>query len=151
VNVPLIFSYGSNMDTARMKARCPRANAITSATLRGYRLAFGGYSARWGGGVATVELAKGAWVHGLLYRVPPRDLDLLDAAEGVPVQYQRVSTRLRDACGRRHLVHLYLLNSPARMAPSVDYLTTILRAYERLGFPRRDLLDAAMRTNYDGM
>ena len=32
------FAYGSNMDTARMLARCPGARLVGAATLPGFRL-----------------------------------------------------------------------------------------------------------------
>jgi gamma-glutamylcyclotransferase (GGCT)/AIG2-like uncharacterized protein YtfP len=144
---PLVFCFGSNLDRAQMARRCPRAREEASAVLPGYRLTFGGYSDRWKGGVATIEPAPGAWVHGLLYRLPVAELADLDRYEGCPFLYERVHTRMRDATGHRRRVHLYRLRHAPRATPSVDYLLTILRAYERLGFPRRDLLAAAYRSS----
>ena len=48
------FAYGSNLDAAQMRARCPSAKLLGAAILDGYRLGFAGQSAAWGGGVATV-------------------------------------------------------------------------------------------------
>jgi len=44
----LCFAYGSNLDPAQMRRRCPRARPGRRATLYGYRLAFGGHSQAWG-------------------------------------------------------------------------------------------------------
>ncbi len=49
----LYFAYGSNLSEAQMRARCPGARPAGRAALHGYRLAFAGYSALWGGAVAT--------------------------------------------------------------------------------------------------
>ncbi|MDY0002073.1 MAG: gamma-glutamylcyclotransferase family protein [Polyangia bacterium] len=37
----LYFAYGSNLDQAQMRRRCPTAAPIGPATLDGWRLAFG--------------------------------------------------------------------------------------------------------------
>jgi len=50
----LYFAYGSNLDGAQMRRRCPSARLVGAAILDGYRLGFAGQSAAWGGGVATV-------------------------------------------------------------------------------------------------
>lgn len=50
----LYFAYGSNLDGAQMRRRCPSARLVGAAILDGYRLGFAGQSAALGGGVATV-------------------------------------------------------------------------------------------------
>ena len=39
------FAYGSNLDAAQMRARCPSAKLLGAAILDGYRLGFAGQSA----------------------------------------------------------------------------------------------------------
>ena len=39
---PVYFAFGSNMNAAQMRHRCPRAYAEASAVLLGHRLAFSG-------------------------------------------------------------------------------------------------------------
>lgn len=142
----LYWAYGSNLDRAQMRARCVGAVADASAVLRGYRLVFAGYSARWGGGVATLERDPRGRVDGLLYRVTTADVAALDAYEGRPHVYDRVRVSLTDALGRRRRAQTYAMPLPLyEMEPTLAYLGTILRAYIRLGFDRKPLLAAAMR------
>lgn len=142
----LYWAYGSNLDRGQMRQRCPGAIAEVGAVLRGYRLAFAGFSNGWGGGVATLARDPNGRVDGILYRVRPSDLLALDRFEGRPFLYERVRVSLTDALGRRRRAQTYAMPSPAyETAPSLAYLGTILRAYIRLGFDRRPLLAAAMR------
>jgi gamma-glutamylcyclotransferase len=142
---PLYFAYGSNLDTGQMRLRCPGAAADASAVLRGYTLAFAGHSSRWGGAVATLARKPGAVVEGLLYRVPRRELAILDLFEGCPFVYDRVRVSVKDALGRRRRAQAYVL-APSHdgSAPGVAYVQALVRAYGRLGFDRRPLLAAAL-------
>jgi gamma-glutamylcyclotransferase len=141
---PMTFSYGSNLEVRQMRRRCPGAVRLERATLRGYRLAFRGYSRTWNGAVATLVPDARGVVHGVLYRLPPRDLARLDQFEGHPRAYQRVRVSLRDQAGRRRRAQVYLM-PPNRKpgAPGVQYLVMILRAYAALGFDRTPVLRAA--------
>ena len=69
------FAYGSNMDSARMLARCPGARMAGVASLKGYRLAERLY--------ADIETAEGCVVGGVLWSVTLADLRVLDRFEGV--------------------------------------------------------------------
>jgi gamma-glutamylcyclotransferase (GGCT)/AIG2-like uncharacterized protein YtfP len=144
VHDPLIFAYGSNLDAAQMRRRCPSAAFAGRAALRGYQLAFAGHSAAWGGAVATLLPARAGLVQGALYRLSLADRLLLDRYEGVPLVYQRVGVSLRDEHGRRRRAHVYVLTGRTPGAPSARYLAVITRAYARLGFDRRALY-AALR------
>ena len=48
----LYIAYGSNMNIRQMAWRCPMAEVVGTARLKGYRLLFRGYKR---GAVATVE------------------------------------------------------------------------------------------------
>jgi gamma-glutamylcyclotransferase (GGCT)/AIG2-like uncharacterized protein YtfP len=69
------FAYGANMSRAAMRARCPQARALGPATLHGYRF-FVGIDG-WG----SVEPSRGDEVHGVLWRLTPRDVAALHAFE----------------------------------------------------------------------
>jgi gamma-glutamylcyclotransferase (GGCT)/AIG2-like uncharacterized protein YtfP len=69
------FAYGSNMHGRAMKRRCPAACAIGPATLNGYRF-FVGLDG-WG----SVAPSAGDTVHGVLWRLTPRDIAALHAYE----------------------------------------------------------------------
>jgi hypothetical protein len=69
------FAYGSNMHRSSMKRRCPRARAVGPALLNGYRF-FVGLDG-WG----SVAPSAGNTVHGVLWRLTPRDIAALHAYE----------------------------------------------------------------------
>src|SRR5262245_38411451 len=103
------FAFGSNLDLAQLRRRCPGAQPLARATLARHRLAFAGYSPRWDGGVATVVPDPVARVVGLLVRLPRAELAALDRAEGHPCWYARRAVRVWDAAGRRRRAQCYVL------------------------------------------
>src|SRR5512138_3517065 len=75
------FAYGSNLDFAQMKGRCPSASFVGKAILPDHRLVFPRGSRKMGG-VAGVAPAKGKEVWGVVYTITESDLSLLDDIEG---------------------------------------------------------------------
>jgi gamma-glutamylcyclotransferase (GGCT)/AIG2-like uncharacterized protein YtfP len=73
----LHFAYGSNMSRAQMGARCPGASALGTATLRHWRFLIGAQ------GHGSIAPRPGALVHGVLWRVGPRELAAINAYESV--------------------------------------------------------------------
>jgi hypothetical protein len=69
------FAYGSNMDRGAMRRRCPGAVALGPAVLENYRFFIG--LAGWG----SVRPSPGRRVHGVLWRLTPRDMAVLHAYE----------------------------------------------------------------------
>ena len=61
------FSYGSNLCQEQMKERCSTAFSIGKAVLSNYQLCFDEYSARWGGGAATIEKKTNQQVVGAIF------------------------------------------------------------------------------------
>jgi gamma-glutamylcyclotransferase (GGCT)/AIG2-like uncharacterized protein YtfP len=139
------FSYGSNLDTDQMAARCASAQIVRRAVLPHHALAFGGFSHAWGGAVANVLPRRGARVEGLIYQLTRTDLHVLDRYEGHPYAYEREQRYVIDEHGRRHRVSLYV--QPARDfdpgPPSRAYLGVIACAYQRHGFNLGALVAAA--------
>ena len=72
----LYFAYGSNMDTAAMRARCPDARAVGRGAARRLPIR---YRRRWLG--LGADRAPGPCVHGVLWRASPRDMAALHAYE----------------------------------------------------------------------
>ena len=144
-NYVLYFAYGSNLDEAQMRERCPSAARGPRALLRGYALTFGGFSHRWGGAVASVIRAQGAEVHGLLYSIDAEDIAALDRCEGHPFAYERVERIVVDEDGRRRRTHLYLQPEEGfeQWEPAPNYYAVLRRAYAQLGFDRKRLAAAA--------
>ncbi len=140
----LYFAYGSNLDERQMRARCPSAVIVGAAVLPNHDLAFGGFSHRWGGAVASVVRTRGSRVEGLLYALDDGDVAQLDRFEGHPFSYERVA-RFVLADGGRRRVQTYLQPEETfeRWAPQPEYLAVIASAYRRLGFDRARLALAA--------
>jgi gamma-glutamylcyclotransferase (GGCT)/AIG2-like uncharacterized protein YtfP len=141
----LYFAYGSNLDEAQMRARCPTARRMARATLRGHALTFGGFSHRWQGAVASVRRKRGAEVSGLLYLLDEDALERLDRFEGHPFAYERVVRYAHDEHGLRRRVQVYRQPDDRFQpwTPPIGYLAVIARAYRRLGFDRTRLEAAA--------
>lgn len=139
----VMFAYGSNLDRAQMRERCPDATPVGRAMLRGYRIAFAGASRRWdGGGVATLLPARGSNVSGVLYELSDESLAVLDSYEGHPNFYIRCRVCVADEWARRRFAQTYSLPPQPETLPATRYLRRIIRAYERLGFNLAALQDA---------
>ena len=74
----IVFAYGSNLDDQQMRSRCASTKIEARAVLPNHVLAFGGFSQRRGGAIASVVPEPGARVEGLLYRITSPDLRALD-------------------------------------------------------------------------
>jgi gamma-glutamylcyclotransferase (GGCT)/AIG2-like uncharacterized protein YtfP len=138
------FAYGSNLSEAQMRARCPDARLAGRAALRGYRLAFAGYSTLWGGAVATLAPDPKGRVRGVLYELTSADLEALDRWEGHPHYYRRVRATVSDGSRRERKVQLYVMTPEHALGkPAMEYLVALLRAYVSLGFDVKQLMRAA--------
>jgi len=83
------FAYGSNMNPAQMKRRCPDSRALAKARIRGYRLTI---NAR---GVATIVPDETASVSGILWKISKTDEFNLDHFEGVKAgKYEKKKMRI---------------------------------------------------------
>lgn len=140
----LYFAYGSNLDGAQMRRRCPQARRAGRAALWGYRISFAGHSRGWGGGVATIVQDPDAVVRGILYRLPLTDLHALDGFEGVPFVYERDRLTVTTPEHKVRRPHVYVHRSAAPTLPSAAYLGVIARAYRSLGYSIRPLHQAIL-------
>lgn len=80
--MPLTFAYGSNMDFAQMRERCPSAQFVCVAVLNDYRLGFTRKSTKRNCGVSDVVPAPKSFVWGVVYEITEYDLAVLDWNEG---------------------------------------------------------------------
>ena len=136
----LYFAFGSNLNIAQMRRRCPSARLASFAVLEGYRLSFTGRSASWGGGVATVIFDDETRTPGVLFSISMDDLVALDAYEGFPFTYLRIKVRVRDDRGRFRSAWTYKHRSTREVWPSSRYLGVIHDAYKFFGFDTTDLV-----------
>jgi hypothetical protein len=127
----LYFAYGSNMQRAAMQARCPGARAMGPAVLANYRFFIG--IDGWG----SVKPSPGDIVHGVLWRLTPRDVAALHG-------YELLHKGLYDV---RHLpvrrgaqlttAMLYLLRRRAAGRPKPGYVEMIAAAARSWKLPER--------------
>lgn len=149
----LYFAYGSNLDGAQMRRRCPSARLVGAAILYGYRLGFAGQSAAWGGGVATVVRDREGRVPGLVWALAAEDLDRLDRFEGATehrakrgaqggsadreaggVAYARRRLLVELDHGARRRAHVYVKDAAEATLPTEAYFGVLWRAYQQHGF-----------------
>jgi len=118
----LYFAYGSNLNRAAMQGRCPAAHAIGPALLAGYRF-FVGIDG-WG----SVKPSPGGIVHGVLWRLTPRDIAALHAYEQLHKGlYDVRHIGVRKGAGRVPAM-IYLLRRRAYGRPKPGYVEMIAAA-----------------------
>lgn len=142
----LYWAYGSNLNKAQMRERCPRAKAVSKLYLPGGRLIFRG--------VADVDLdcEETRHIGGGLWRITPRCEEVLDRFEGFPGFYRKcyLTLRLKDEDGEwlePERAMFYVMNRPDSDRPGVHlpwekYYETIRQGYEDFGLDTRLLQQA---------
>jgi gamma-glutamylcyclotransferase (GGCT)/AIG2-like uncharacterized protein YtfP len=122
----LHFAYGSNMDRASMRRRCPGARAIGPAWLDNWRFIV------TRDGYASIVPAPGEVVHGVLWHLSPRDLAAVNAYESLDSGlYHRRMLPVRRASGCiRALVYVGRDRCPGRPKPGYhDVVVAAARAW----------------------
>ena len=131
----LYAAYGSNLDPAQMKQRCPHSPAAGAGWLEGWRLTFGGEDLGWEGALATIVEDPGSRVYVGLYDVTPLDERVLDEWEGADTGlYRKVRVRVESLEGEQ-LAWVYLLDGFEGGLPSARYLGVLSDAAEKAGAP----------------
>lgn len=85
------FAYGSNMPTARIRARCPSAKLLGVAKLPGYQLRWH-KSSKDGSGKCDIVVSPDPqeFVLGVLYEITGEEKPDLDRAEGLGKGYKEI-------------------------------------------------------------
>ena len=135
------FAYGSNLDLAQMKIRCPSSELISKGSLSGYRLTFNRYSSGWGGVVADVIQGKDSEVWGLVFELSNSDLKRLDSYEGCyndqTSLYERWKAVINTPKGQISDVWVYTVVKKQKFVqPTLEYLQIIKDAAVRWNFPK---------------
>ena len=141
----LYFAYGSNMDAAQMKERCPCAKFVCRAKLPSHRLAFTLRSLRRRCGVADILRDETKHVWGVVYELLESELENLDKDEdfnpGRPYGQNEYS---RENCYVWHegdakrplLVSLYRGHpQPNPPLPNCDYKNLIVEGAKQWQLP----------------
>jgi cation transport regulator ChaC len=125
----LYFAYGSNMDCSAMERRCPGARAIGPAVLDGYRF-FVGLD-----GWDSVAPSAGNVVHGVLWRLTPRNIAALHVYELLHQGLYDVRHLPVRRSGRRMRAMIYLLRRRAPGRPRPGYVEMIAAAARGWNLP----------------
>jgi gamma-glutamylcyclotransferase (GGCT)/AIG2-like uncharacterized protein YtfP len=125
----LYFAYGSNMSPALMGRHCPAAAALGTARLAGWRFMI------MRNGYASIVPAQAAQVHGVLWRLSPRDLAALDAYESVDSGLYRRRMLAVAHRGRRVSALVYLGRERAEGRPTPAYQRIVVAAAREWDLP----------------
>ena len=126
--VTLHFAYGANMSRAVMRKHAPWAQPLGAAELPGHRFVIAAC------GYASVEPARGEAVHGVLWRLTPRDVTRLDAWENVAGGLYRAATLPVRIAGRRRPALVYLAR-PGEGRGRPGYMDLVLAAAREWELP----------------
>ncbi len=133
--MPIYAAYGSNMDPAQMRARCPHSPVRGPAWLTGWRLTFGGEDLGWEGPLPTLAPDPLASTFVLLYDVTDADAEALDQWEGADLGlYTKLRVRVAALEGDA-VVWTYVLLAYEGGLPAARTLGTIADAAEAAGAP----------------
>jgi cation transport regulator ChaC len=125
----LHFAYGSNMYRALMRKHAAAASPIGVAALPNHCFVI------TADGYASVELARGRTVHGVLWRLTPRDRVTLDAWENIAGGLYRAETLPVHAGGRQQPALVYIARERPPGRPKAGYMVAVVAAARELGLP----------------
>lgn len=125
----LYFSYGSFLDSETLKKHAQNAKYVKRAILPDFEVQFNFFSETYDGGVTGVEPFAGKKVLGVLYNVPPDEIEKLDIVEGVPAGiYYRQTVTVIDEDGNEHRAETYRTTDPkGPFTPTRRYLGLMIK------------------------
>ena len=137
MNKRYYLAYGSNLNVAQMRYRCPNARVIGTAWLEDYQLLFKGSKS---GSYLTVEPKAGSKVPLGVWEVDERDEYNLDRYEGYPTFYYKKELRLKiegivTGKKRERDCFIYIMHEDHPLGcPTQEYYNVCLEGYKRFGF-----------------
>ena len=138
-------AYGSNLNHAQMRGRCPDAKYLGSAMLQNQNLLFCGQPDH---SFATIESMAGKEVPIGLWEISARDEKSLDRYEGYPNFYHKtVLPSVLDGEELHAMVYIMDLAMPAGL-PSVMYYDIVEKGYRDCGLDPA-YLQAALKTSME--
>src|SRR5918912_3699658 len=127
--MPLYFAYGSNMDLAAMRARCPASRPIGVARLPRHRLVIVRE------GYASVVRDPRRTVFGLLWDLALADVPALDRYEAVASRlYVKTSQPVLTERGPKRAL-IYVATAAAGGSARPGYVEAVIAAAEAAGPP----------------
>jgi hypothetical protein len=134
----LYFAYGSNLDLdGKLSEWAPSARLFGIGAAPRRRLAFTRRSTRWGARAADILPHATATTWGALFRLDPEDVAGIDACEGAPRNYRRITIPVATETGERtafsyEVVDRHLPEAP----PAPEYMNIVLRGARVAGLPQ---------------
>ena len=125
----LHFAYGSNMHRAVMRKHAPEAVPVGVACLRDYRFII------TKDGHASVAPQPRGCVHGILWRLSPRDRITLDRWENIAAGLYRSEMLPVFAAGKRRRALVYVARARPRGVPRSGYMEIVMAAARECGLP----------------
>ena len=120
------FAYGSNMLSARLRARCPSAVFRTTAMVRDHVVAFGKPSVDASGKAALLP-TTGKIAYGVVFEIASEELEALDEVEGPGYRREEAFPVVCTRSGETIHTCLYLANEhDDRLKPYDWYLALML-------------------------
>lgn len=133
------IAYGSNLNVAQMKQRCPDAKIVGTAELSGYELLFKGSKT---GAYLTIEPKEGSMVPVAVWETSLADEDALDRYEGYPIFYDKREMELK-VNGTKRDCYVYVMHEERQEEiPSAYYIQCCLEGYADFGFDPEILMRA---------
>ncbi len=129
--MPLYFAYGSNMDAAAMRKRCPNAHALGRARLAGRRFFI------MAEGFASIACDRSSEVHGVLYQLALSDIGGLDRYEETERGlYRKIIQPVLRASGGSVQALAYIGRSASEGRPAPGHVELIVSAAKAWGLPQ---------------
>ena len=141
----LYAAYGSNLNHAQMRERCPDAKYLGASMLKNHNLIFCGQLDH---SFATIESMAGKEVPIGLWEISARDENSLDRYEGYPNFYHKtVLPAAFDGKEVHAMVYIMDLAMPVGL-PSVLYYDIVEKGYRDCGL-NTAYLQAALKTSME--
>ncbi|MBS1994773.1 MAG: gamma-glutamylcyclotransferase [Cyanobacteria bacterium SZAS LIN-2] len=135
------FSYGSNMYSARLRARTPSAVAVGSRNVPGVQLTWDKVSRKDGSRKCDAERTGNSadCIWGVLYEIDAIEEHLLDRAEGLGFGYSKTYVGLE---GRTGLIRasMYVATEKSDYLPFDWYKVYVVAGAREHGLPRAYVL-----------
>ena len=143
-------AYGSNLDPARMGARCPHSPLRGTGWVTGWRLTFGGEDHGWDGALPTIVEDPLDQVFVAIYDVTDEDVTHLDMLESADTGlYRKIRVRVSTLTGEE-LAWVYVLDAYEGGLPSASYLGILADAAEAADAPGEYVNDIRSRPRRQG-
>lgn len=131
----LYAAYGSNLDPAQMRQRCPSSPLRDCGWLPGWRLTFGGEDLGWDGPLATLVEDPDGQVYVALYEISDIDVAALDRWESAETGlFRRIRVRVQTLEGDSP-AFVYVLDAFEGGLPSARTRDLLADAAEAAGAP----------------